>query len=65
MLGTDGFGRSESRLALRRFFEIDAESMVLAALYQLMRRGEMSPEAVRKAVRELGIDPEKPNPMRA
>jgi pyruvate dehydrogenase E1 component len=65
VLGTDGFGRSDSRGALRRFFEVDAECIALAALYQLMKRGEMKPEEVEEAVKQLGIDPEKPNPMRA
>jgi pyruvate dehydrogenase E1 component len=64
-LGTDGFGRSDSRAALRRFFEVDAECIVVAALSQLMRRGEIKPSLVRDAIRQLGIDPEKANPMRA
>lgn len=62
-LGTDGFGRSDNRSALRRFFEVDAECIVLAALSQLARRGQFKPERVHQAVKELGIDPEKPNPM--
>jgi pyruvate dehydrogenase E1 component len=62
-LGTDGFGRSESRASLRRFFEVDAESIVLAALSQLAKRGEFKPQRVQKAIQELGIDPEKANPM--
>jgi pyruvate dehydrogenase E1 component len=65
VLGTDGFGRSDSRGALRRFFEVDAESIALAALYQLGKRGEMNPEKVEEAIKELGIDPGKPNPLRA
>jgi pyruvate dehydrogenase E1 component len=64
-LGTDGFGRSESRPALRRFFEVDAESITVAALYQLMRRGEVKPAQVQEAIRVLGVDPEKSNPMRS
>jgi len=64
-LGTDGFGRSESREALRRFFEVDAESIAVAALSRLARRGEIKPAQVQKAIQELGIDPEKANPMRA
>ena len=59
-LGTDGFGRSDTREALRRFFEVDAESVAAAALAQLAKRGEIEPAAVRKAIEELGIDPEKP-----
>jgi pyruvate dehydrogenase E1 component len=64
-LGTDGFGRSEGRAVLRRFFEVDAESITVAALYRLMQRGEMKPGRVAKAIQELGIDSEKVNPMRA
>jgi pyruvate dehydrogenase E1 component len=64
-LGTDGFGRSETRAALRRFFEVDAESITLAALSQLARRGTIDKAIVEKAIPKLGIDPEKLNPMRA
>jgi len=64
-LGTDGFGRSETREALRRFFEVDAECITVAALSQLARRGALRPEIVRDAIRKLGVDPEKVNPMRA
>jgi len=59
-LGTDGFGRSESRPYLRRFFEVDAESIAAAALERLARWGEIAPETAQKAIIELGIDPEKP-----
>jgi pyruvate dehydrogenase E1 component len=64
-LGTDGFGRSENRKALRRFFEVDAEFITLAALYRLAQRGEVKPARVEKAIQELGINPEKLNPLRA
>jgi len=64
-LGTDGFGRSETREALRRFFEVDAECVTVAALAQLARREAIKPEVVRDAIRQLGIDPEKVSPMRA
>jgi pyruvate dehydrogenase E1 component len=64
-LGTDGFGRSENRPSLRRFFEVDAECIALAALDQLARRGEIKPERVQKAIKELDIDPEKADPVRA
>jgi pyruvate dehydrogenase E1 component len=64
-LGTDGFGRSESRPALRRFFEVDAECVAVAALGQLARRGEIKPTRVQQAIQELGINPEKLNPMRS
>jgi pyruvate dehydrogenase E1 component len=64
-LGTDGFGRSETRAALRRHFEVDAESVTVAALYQLARRGVVKPNVVQDAMKRLGVDPEKINPMRA
>jgi pyruvate dehydrogenase E1 component len=64
-LGTDGFGRSDSRPALRRFFEVDAECIALAALYQLSRRGAVRPEVVQQAIGKLGIDPDKLDPMKS
>ncbi len=62
-LGTDGFGRSDTREALRRFFEVDAECITVAVLYQLAQRGEIKPERVKKAIDELGIDPGKVDPV--
>jgi pyruvate dehydrogenase E1 component len=62
-LGADGFGRSDTREALRRFFEIDAECITIAVLYQLARRGEIETKTVAKAIKDLGVDPEKANPM--
>jgi pyruvate dehydrogenase E1 component len=62
-LGTDGFGRSETRTALRRFFEVDAEFVALATLEQLAKRGEIKADAVAKAIADLGINPEKPDPV--
>jgi pyruvate dehydrogenase E1 component len=64
-LGTDGFGRSENRPSLRRFFEVDAECIAVTALSELARRGEIKPAAVERAIKELGIDPDKPNPITA
>jgi pyruvate dehydrogenase E1 component len=64
-LGTDGFGRSDNRASLRRFFEVDAENIALAALDRLARRGEIPVERVQRAIAELGIDAEKANPTRA
>jgi pyruvate dehydrogenase E1 component len=61
-LGTDGFGRSDDRASLRRFFEVDAESISIAALYELARREEIEPERVQEAIAALGVDPEKPDP---
>jgi len=62
-LGTDGFGRSDTREALRRFFEVDAESTVIATLYALSQKGEISPSVVQKAIKDLGVDPEKVFPI--
>jgi pyruvate dehydrogenase E1 component len=64
-LGTDGFGRSEARAELRDFFEVDAKHIALAALSALADDGALDREAVAKAIVELGIDPEKPNPVTA
>ena len=62
VLGTDGFGRSESRGALRKFFEVDAETMVFAALVDLWRQGVVAADVVVGAQEVLGIDAEKVNP---
>jgi pyruvate dehydrogenase E1 component len=61
-LGTDGFGRSESRASLRDFFEVDAKHIVLATLTALLREKQVKPDLVQKAVKELGINPGKANP---
>lgn len=61
-LGTDGFGRSESRQALRRFFEIDAESIVIASLGSLAKLGKIDRKEIQQAIEDLGMDPEKPAP---
>jgi pyruvate dehydrogenase E1 component len=61
-LGTDGMGRSETRAALRRHFEVDAQFITLAALHQLQQRGELDAGRVASAIKELDIDPEKVNP---
>ncbi len=62
-LGTDGFGRSDGRDALRRFFEVDAEHIAAAALASLARQGDWDPAKARRAAEELGVDPEKTNPV--
>ncbi|MGY8673951.1 MAG: transketolase-like TK C-terminal-containing protein, partial [Verrucomicrobiia bacterium] len=62
-LGTDGFGRSETREALRRFFEVDAESTVVASLYALSLKGSISPETVSQAMNKFGISPDKSAPV--
>jgi pyruvate dehydrogenase E1 component len=63
VLGTDGFGRSDSRAALRRFFEIDHRYVVVAALKALADEGALDRGTVRKAIEAFGIDPDKPNPV--
>jgi pyruvate dehydrogenase E1 component len=62
-LGTDGFGRSDTRPALRRFFEVDAEMTVIATLYGLARKQKIPMSRVQSAIGELGVDPEKPFPF--
>ncbi|HEY3928190.1 MAG TPA: pyruvate dehydrogenase (acetyl-transferring), homodimeric type [Candidatus Koribacter sp.] len=62
-LGTDGYGRSESRASLRDFFEVDAKHIVVATLSALMREGKVKADAVQRAIKDLGVDQNKPNPM--
>ena len=61
-LGTDGFGRSDTRKALRRFFEIDAESVAAAALFALAKSGALEGGVADQALKDLGIDAERPAP---
>ena len=61
-LGTDGFGRSESRDALRNFFEVDVRHITLATLHALQGEGQVKAETVRKAIQEFEINPEKLDP---
>ena len=56
VLGTDGFGRSDSRANLRKFFEVDAPSIVVAALSALAKQGKVSKETVQQAIEKYGID---------
>lgn len=62
-LGTDGFGRSDSRRALRDFFEVDARFIAIGALSALAREGRLGASAVVKAMGNLGVNPDKANPM--
>jgi pyruvate dehydrogenase E1 component len=64
-LGTDGFGRSDTRAYLRRFFENDGESIAAAAISRLARDGKFDPKKATDAIRELGINPEAPEAARA
>lgn len=58
-LGTDGFGRSDTRERLRRFFEVDAEFTTIATLNALAEKGQMEKKVVARAIKDLGVDPEK------
>jgi pyruvate dehydrogenase E1 component len=62
-LGTDGFGRSESREALRNFFEVDHRFVVLATLHALAEKGKVKPDVVKKAMKDLDIPANKINPL--
>jgi len=63
VLGTDGFGRSDSRAALRSFFEVDRYSIAVAALKALADDGALDLDTVNQAIRKFGIDPSKPDPV--
>jgi pyruvate dehydrogenase E1 component len=62
-LGTDGFGRSDTRKRLRRFFEVDAESTVIATLHALAEKGQLDKRVVGQAIKDLDVDPEKAQPQ--
>lgn len=64
-LGTDGMGRSETRPALRRHFEVDEQCITIAALYQLQQQGKMEASDVAQAIKDLDVDPEKVFPLYA
>jgi pyruvate dehydrogenase E1 component len=61
-LGTDGFGRSDTRAALRSFFEVDRHSIAIAALKALADEGSIEGGAVKQAISKYGVDPQRPNP---
>jgi pyruvate dehydrogenase E1 component len=63
VLGTDGFGRSDGRDALRSHFEVDRKSIAVAALSALAEEGGVDRKTVGDAIAQLGIDPEKRNPV--
>jgi pyruvate dehydrogenase E1 component len=63
-LGTYGFGRSEDRASLRDFFEVDARHITLTALYALADEGKIKMDVVKKAIKDLGINPDKKNPLK-
>jgi pyruvate dehydrogenase E1 component len=62
VLGTDGFGRSDYRRQLRKFFEVDRYYVTVAALKALADEGSVPAAVVAKAIKKYGIDPDKPNP---
>ena len=62
-LGTDGFGRSEARAELRDFFEVDTKHIVFASLYALFKEGKFKAADLKKAMKDLDINPDKLNPM--
>ncbi|HKP57837.1 MAG TPA: pyruvate dehydrogenase (acetyl-transferring), homodimeric type [Polyangiales bacterium] len=64
VLGTDGFGRSDTREGLRRFFEVDRQQIAFAALRALVDGGELSRDVLKAAQKKYGIDPKKPSPMK-
>jgi pyruvate dehydrogenase E1 component len=61
-LGTDGFGRSETRAALREFFEVDYRYVIVATLAALARDGKLDPSAVEQAMKAHNVNSEKANP---
>jgi pyruvate dehydrogenase E1 component len=65
VLGTDGMGRSETRAALRRHFEVDASCIVIGTLFRLHKRGELDAKTVAQAITDLDVDPDKINPLYA
>ena len=64
-LGTDGFGRSDNREHLRRFFEVDAQSIAAAALSRLSHWGRFDANRAKQAIQDLGLNPEAIDPARA
>ena len=65
VLGTDGFGRSDSRGNLRKHFEVSPEFIVVAALKELADAGDIDKKVVTKAIKDFGIDTDKLNPRLA
>jgi pyruvate dehydrogenase E1 component len=62
-LGTDGFGRSDTRDRLRRFFGVDVQSTVIGTLYALAEKGQIGRDVVEQAIKDLGVDPDKVQPQ--
>jgi pyruvate dehydrogenase E1 component len=62
-LGTDGYGRSEGRSDLRDYFEVDARHIAFAAVVAMAEENKVKASVVKKAMKDLGIKPDKPNPF--
>ncbi|MES9927450.1 MAG: pyruvate dehydrogenase (acetyl-transferring), homodimeric type, partial [Candidatus Thiodiazotropha sp. 6PDIVS] len=62
VLGTDGYGRSDMRSQLRKFFEVNRYYVAIAALKSLADQGELEADVVSQAIKKYKIDPDKPNP---
>lgn len=62
-LGTDGFGRSDTRGELRNYFEVDSRFIALAALHTLALEGQIEASILTDAMNQLGIDPDKASPL--
>jgi pyruvate dehydrogenase E1 component len=62
-LGTDGFGRSDTRGRLRRFFGVDVESTVIGTLYALAEKKQIDRKVVAQAIKDLNVDPEMVQPQ--
>ena len=65
VLGTDGYGRSDTRARLRHFFEVDRHFVAIAALKALAEEGAVKAQTVQAAIKKYGIDPDKPSPALA
>jgi pyruvate dehydrogenase E1 component len=65
VLGTDGFGRSDTRAQLRKHFEVNSHYVTVAALKALADEGTLPAAKVAEAIKKYGIDPEKTNPLHA
>ena len=63
VLGTDGFGRSDTREGLRHFFEVDRRYVTVAALKSLVDEGQLDTKKVAEAIKKYGLNPDKPNPV--
>ena len=63
VLGTDGFGRSDTREQLRHFFEVDAKFIVLAAVDSLVKSGALPADTIKKVMKKYNIDSKKLDPM--